>query len=377
MQQGKPNSNVRAGAVPRLSVVLPVRNGAQYVRLAIDSILRQTFGDFELIIIDDGSTDGTPSILREAAASDRRVRIVEAPHRGISAAMNFAIAEARGEYIARADHDDISRPTRFERQISYLDANPDIALVGTWADVIDARGSPTDQRRQFPTRPQSLFKELRRGQNRIIHSSVMMRRDCVVGVGGYRQAANTAEDLDLWLRLAERHPLANMPEYLMSSRTHGRQVSVVQAARQRLMADLCVLAFQRRAAGLADPFDSLPADADLIAGPLPAKDKLGPATATVRFHRLLETVTPADPAARGRDIDEITPSDLNWLAANLIRQPSPAIGKQRRLRAALAIVAIAGSRRRITELLLALRAAIVLVCAGLWTNIASAMRVET
>lgn len=362
----------RAGAVPRLSVVLPVRDGAKYVRLAIDSILRQTFTDFEFILVDDGSKDETPSILRETTARDRRVRIVEMPQRGQSAAMNSGIAEARGAYVARMDHDDISHPKRFERQIAFLDAHPDTALVGGWFDVIDEDGMPTGERRRFPTRPRLLFEELQRGQNLILHSSVMMRRACVLRVGGYRQAANSAEDLDLWLRMAEHYPLTNMPEYLTSYRRHDEQVSVAEAPRQRLMADLCVLAFQQRRSGLADPLDCLPAGADLLAGPRSAAEATGAAADTIRFHRLLELVSPYE----GRGSSEIAAGDLNWLAINLIRQPSVQLGKRRRLRAALAIARIAGSRRSLTELRLALGAAIVLLCAGLWTNIVPAMREE-
>ena len=117
---------------PLVSVVLPVRNGAADLPKAIDTILAQTFTDFELIVVNDGSTDGTAAVLD--AIRDPRVRVVHQENMGLAAALNRGISLARGRYIARQDHDDWAKPTRLEKQVAFMEANPDCALVGTCAD---------------------------------------------------------------------------------------------------------------------------------------------------------------------------------------------------------------------------------------------------
>ncbi|MFD1958687.1 glycosyltransferase family 2 protein [Novosphingobium panipatense] len=130
---------------PRVSVLLPCYNGAAYLEEAVRSILLQTFADFELIVVDDGSTDATADILARMGRRDPRLRVVRQPNGGIVAALNTAIAHARGEYIARMDADDVSFPERFAFQVAWLDAHPATVLVGGYA-VGDPRPTPASVR---------------------------------------------------------------------------------------------------------------------------------------------------------------------------------------------------------------------------------------
>src|SRR5207237_7493623 len=121
---------------PRVSVLLPVWNGEAFLEQAMESILRQTLSSFELIVIDDGSTDRTAAIADEFASRDDRVRVLRRPHEGLSATLNAGIAAARGEYVARMDADDISVPDRLQKQVAYLDAHPGSVALGTWIEVL-------------------------------------------------------------------------------------------------------------------------------------------------------------------------------------------------------------------------------------------------
>ena len=127
---------------PAISVLLPVYNAERFIREAVDSVLFQSLGDFELLALDDGSTDGSLIILREYEARDNRVRIITRENRGLVASLNDLIAAARGRYLARMDSDDISMPQRFERQVMFLESSPDHVAVGGWVIHIDENGLP-------------------------------------------------------------------------------------------------------------------------------------------------------------------------------------------------------------------------------------------
>src|SRR5687768_11090116 len=126
--------------VPTISVVMSVYNAGRFLRPAVDSILAQTFSDFEFIIIDDGSTDRSPDVLREYAARDGRIRLTVRPNRGLTRTLNEAIKQARGEFVARMDCDDVALPDRFEKQLAYLRADPTIVCVGGYFELIDGKG---------------------------------------------------------------------------------------------------------------------------------------------------------------------------------------------------------------------------------------------
>jgi len=197
---------------PQVSVVLPVYNGAAELARAVDSILRQSFADFELIAINDGSTDGSAAILD--ALGDPRVRVIHQENRGLAATLNRGIALARGEYIARQDQDDVALPPRFGRQVAFLKANPACALVGTRAEIRVGDRGP-ERFHDHPLDDAALRFELL-FDNPFVHSSVMMRKSALEAVGVYSidPARQPPEDYELWSRLSRHYQVANLPERL-------------------------------------------------------------------------------------------------------------------------------------------------------------------
>jgi len=217
---------------PRVSVVMPVHNGGPYLEAAVDSILGQTLGDLEFVIIDDGSTDSTGEVLRRYAAADHRIRVYSQAKAGLVASLNRGCKAARAGYIARMDADDVAFPQRLERQVEFLDREPDVAVVGSAVLRIDEAGRPLT-RNVCPTSHADIAAALRE-YTCFTHPSVMMRTAAWTAVGGYRHAYGPAEDYDLWLRLSERYRLANLPEPLLQYRVYPGQLSVKQLDQQIL-----------------------------------------------------------------------------------------------------------------------------------------------
>lgn len=197
---------------PAVSVVLSVRNGGTDVAKALGTILDQSFSDFELIAINNGSTDGTGEFLDQL--TDPRVRVYHQANQGLAAALNRGISLARGRYIARQDHDDWALPTRIAQQVAFLEANSDHALVGTRAEIwIGER--PTGRFHDHPTDDADLRFALL-FNNYVVHSSVMLRKAALDEVGGYTSdpSRQPPEDYELWSRIARRFRVANLPERL-------------------------------------------------------------------------------------------------------------------------------------------------------------------
>jgi hypothetical protein len=209
---------------PRVSVVMAVRDGAPYLEKAVDSILEQTFPDFEFVIIDDGSTDSTPEVLQLYQAADRRVRVHHQENAGLTPSLNRGFGRARGAYLARMDADDIAFRDRLERQVEFLDQHPQVALVGSAVMRIDELGREI-KRSLCPTSHAEIVRILAE-YNCFTHPTVMLRKDVLSVVGGYREAYRQAQDYDLWLRLAERYELANLAEPLLYYRVYAGQVSI-------------------------------------------------------------------------------------------------------------------------------------------------------
>lgn len=217
------SSNPVVSHTPLVSVVMPVYNGELYLREAIDSILNQTWRDLELIIVDDNSGDSTPEILQ--SYDDERVVVVKnSKKHGPAWSRNRGLANARGEYVACMDADDIALPRRLELQVKFLKRNPQVALVGGATTTIDWKGNhgytlqpPTDSR---------LIKESLTHSNCYVQSTVMMRTDAVLALQGYRFPL--AEDYDLWLRMSESYELGNLTEIVLLYRVHDAQISLQQ-----------------------------------------------------------------------------------------------------------------------------------------------------
>jgi len=204
---------------------MSVYNCERYVAEAVESILGQTFTDFEFIIIDDGSTDRSLSILRRFAQRDGRIRLVSRGNRGLTRSLNEGLGLARGEFIARMDADDISLPERLERQVEYLRAHPECVALGCRLYLIDPDGDPLMEEPR-PTTHEDIMQMLLRGSGAIPHPGAMIRRTDLCAIGGYNEEFKAAQDLDLWLRLSERRQLANLDEVLVRYRMHFGSVSV-------------------------------------------------------------------------------------------------------------------------------------------------------
>jgi glycosyltransferase involved in cell wall biosynthesis len=228
-------------SAPRVTVLMPVYNAEAFVAQSAASILNQTFGDFELLVVDDGSTDATSEILR--SYDDRRLRIIRNPENlGLTRSLNIGLSEARGALVARQDADDISYPERLECQVAFLDAHPDVPALGAQFHSIDGRGR---------RRPLHLWMKCETSlgirwqlifENALIHSSVMFRRDVVADLfHGYDETFQRNQDFDLWTRIARRYPLRNLHETLISLR--GRPDSLNAGYTRRSIArvrEVCV-----------------------------------------------------------------------------------------------------------------------------------------
>jgi len=231
---------------PQVSVVLPVYNAQRYLAETVESILSQTFCNFELVAVDDESTDRSRDILKEYAERDPRVRVMELSHVGIVGARNAGMKVARGEYIACMDHDDVMMPERIGLQVEFFKNHSDCIAVGGAGLLIDPDGDPLIER-HLPIAPDEIEAELLQGINPLIQPSVTIRREAVLSIGGYREESNFAEDYDLFLRLAEVGKLANMPDVLVKYRQHMSRASHAHYEQQNQVANAARReAFERR-----------------------------------------------------------------------------------------------------------------------------------
>ncbi|WP_439493740.1 glycosyltransferase family 2 protein [Bosea sp. (in: a-proteobacteria)] len=220
-----------AAVTPLVSVIMSVYNGAELAPGAIASILDQTFGDFELIAIDNGSfKDDTRDVLNRIAGEtcDPRLRIVTLDKNiGLAGALNHGIGLARGRYIARQDHDDLSQPTRLEKQVAFLEANPDVGLLGTRAEIW-VGNEPTARAHDHPVENAALQIDMLTN-NPFVHTSIMMRKSVLDQVGAYTTdpERQPPEDYELWSRIARVSQLANLPERLVVYREMPASMSRV------------------------------------------------------------------------------------------------------------------------------------------------------
>ena len=241
---------------PAISVVLPVYNAEAYLREAVESILAQTFTDFEPIIINDGSTDDSGAILRELAARDARIVLVERPNDGLVSALNEGIKIAQAELIARMDADDVAMPERFALQHARMVQEPELSVLGSFIRVMDKAGNIIHLGK-YPLTPKAAARCLERGCP-VIHPAVMMRRDAVLEAGGYRTAFPHAEDYDLWLRMSDLgYAIANLPQRLLNYREHGANVSQVHRGVQGQHTIMARLSHRARKARQLDPFEGV------------------------------------------------------------------------------------------------------------------------
>jgi len=232
---------------PRISVVIPVYNRERYIGAAIASVLAQTFGDFELLVIDDGSTDGTGDVVR--SFHDQRIRLLRhGANQGIARARNAGVDAARGDYLAFLDSDDVALPERLAEQVGFLDAHPDHVAVGAWIDWMDDRGRPTGRVKRRPLRSDdvSALRLFRQG----IENTASMARTAVLRHYRHDEHFEVSEDFDIWARIAADRPIANLPQVLVLRRAHGQQTSKGRDEQTRLYRQT-IYARQLEALGIA------------------------------------------------------------------------------------------------------------------------------
>ncbi|MDE1918467.1 MAG: glycosyltransferase [Sphingomonadales bacterium] len=245
---------------PAISVALSVYDGERFLAAAIESILGQSFSNFEFLILDDGSRDASRAIIEHYAARDSRIRPILRENRGLIASLNQLLHEARAPLIARMDADDISLPHRFARQHAFLAEHPDYAVIGCWTEDIDDQDQPWPiDAPPHPVTHEAFLERIRSGGPLMCHPAVMMRRDVALSVGGYHAAYRHCEDLDLWLRLSSRARLGSLPEKLIRYRHYADQVSSRHATQQQIGAAIALLAWREREAGRPDPTEHLAA----------------------------------------------------------------------------------------------------------------------
>lgn len=249
---------------PSVSVIIPVYNNAPYLVAAIDSILQQSFQDFECIIIDDGSTDGSGAIIDDCARADSRIRVLRHPgstNRGIVISLNKGAAAARAPLIARFDGDDIAHKDRLGQQVHYMHDHPEVDILGGQVKIIDHAGNPIGEV-HFPLNHNEIKANLDIVDGRlhkpVINSpSAMIRTHILREAGGYRRPYGVCEDYDLWARLIDHHHFANLPDFLVDYRRSPTQTSTRRVIYQAYGTVTAYIALCERRAGRPDPTDTL------------------------------------------------------------------------------------------------------------------------
>jgi len=231
---------------PLITVLMSVYNAEQYIAQAVESILAQTFTDFELLVMDDGSTDRSLSVLKTLAARDGRIRLRHGEHQGIPQAKNRLLKEAKGEFIAIMDADDIALSERFARQVDFLQKNTHVVCVGGAHELIDQKGYLLGCF-ILPESDAEIQKSLLGGIALIHHPCTMIRRSALLAIGGYDETMVCSEDLDLWLRLGEIGELANLKDVVLQYRLHPKSSTYREQEQQKIEAmRACERAWLRR-----------------------------------------------------------------------------------------------------------------------------------
>jgi len=218
--------------LPETSVIMSVYNTERFVIQAIESILGQTYRDFEFVIVNDGSTDKTGQILSEFQKRDARIVLLNNQKNiGVTKSLNIALKEARGKYVARMDPDDISRKDRLEIQISYMKSNPLTDILGSYVKSIDEDGSITGEW-IYPDDPVSIRWQLIFA-NALAHPSVVYKKDIVLSAGGYNEDLASGIDYDLWVRLSPKARICQVKEFLVMWRSHTGSITYQYAERRK------------------------------------------------------------------------------------------------------------------------------------------------
>jgi len=235
---------------PILSIIMSVHNDERFVGEAVASVLGSSFTDLEFLVTDDGSTDGTPAILSQF--NDERLTVIQhTKNQGLTSSLIEAIARSHGQYIARMDSDDVSLPSRFERQVAFLEEHPDYALVGCRYVLIDEEGHDLATV-DLPETNAEITTQLL-STNPFCHGATMFRRSVIDEVGSYRPEFRYAQDYDLWLRINEHFNAHNLPDYLYKWRIRLGSIAVGQRHKQKAFGQLSRTCAVHRRAGKSEP----------------------------------------------------------------------------------------------------------------------------
>ena len=219
---------------PLVSVIMPAFNAEEYLREAIESILSQTFRNFEFIIVDDGSTDNTKKVLKKYQSKDKRIRVItNSRQEGLAIASNTGVAAGRGKYIARMDADDWAYPNRLKQQVEYLDKHKDVAILGGVIEVCDAQLNVKNERHYYLNDIDIRRKLFR--YSPFSHPSIMMRAKLLRAAGGYDPYHIAASDYDMYFRIGRYGKFAALPHKLLKHRVHHHSISQVHARKQELL----------------------------------------------------------------------------------------------------------------------------------------------
>ncbi len=254
-----PTPDSSGATLPRISVLMPVYNAAAYLDEAMEALVAQTCGDFEIIAVDDGSKDNSLALLQRWATRELRLRIITRPNTGIVGALNDALAAARGTFCARMDADDRCDPSRFALQVAHLDAHTACVCVGTGVLSIDPTGAPLVEK-SLLFKPTEIVAALLRGDGgAVCHATAMIRTTALRQIHGWDPRYNWVEDLDLFLRLAEVGELENLPQPLYIYRRHAQSVCMTHYQRMcELLVTVVREAHVRRGLPVPDPRDIRP-----------------------------------------------------------------------------------------------------------------------
>jgi GT2 family glycosyltransferase len=234
-----------------VTVLTSTYNGASFLPAAIESVLAQSLSDWRMVVVDDGSTDGSADLVERY--DDPRIRVIRQSNAGQTAALNRGLAEVETRWVARLDQDDVCLPTRLERQLNHLRDRPGTVLIGSWTDIIDEHDRPVGRFR-YPTEAAEVRRALWRAPLPIAHSAACYSTDVARRVGGYPTGFSYAQDYAMWSRMAEHGEIANLAEVLVHLRSHSEQTSLDPAVTIRQIDEaLTVIDDVQRRFGLVGP----------------------------------------------------------------------------------------------------------------------------
>lgn len=238
---------------PLISVIMSVFNREKYVKESIESILQQSNQNFEYLIVDDGSTDNTSNILKRYATKDSHIVLIEKKHSGLADSLNVGLRQAKGEWIARLDADDIAVPDRLSSQWNFVRNNRDIVLLGGGCIEID-KNATTIKEHIYPQNHNALIRRLENGKAFFPHSSAFFNKEYIMNLGGYNNKFLRSQDCDLWLRVGENALISCLKTPVVKLRKHSQMISIADRGKLQLVMGIsAIVCHFRRKWNLLDP----------------------------------------------------------------------------------------------------------------------------